>query len=132
MKSNDLPVGALIDTLFSIREERRELSAKDKLLEEQYKDLEEKIRARLDAEGMDKASSKKATISLGKPTIVATIKDWDALCKWVKKTGHFQVFQRRISDPAYRELLDLKKADVPGLEPFEKRTLNLRALSETV
>jgi hypothetical protein len=127
MKSNDIPLGALIDSINEVRESRRILAAQDKELEATYKDLEEKIKARLDAEGMDKATGKKATASLTTVT-VATIKDWDAVCKWVKKTGHFQLFQRRISDPAYREILELKKAGVPGLDAFDKINLNLRAL----
>lgn len=127
MKSNDIPLGALIDSINDVRESRRLLAAQDKELEATYKDLEEKIKARLAAEGMDKGTGKKATASLTTVT-VATIKDWDAVCKWVKKTGHFQLFQRRISDPAYREILELKKAGVPGLDAFDKINLNLRAL----
>lgn len=128
MKQNDLPLGSLIDKLNEVREERRQIALRDKELSAEYSGLEELVRTRLAAEGVDKASGKKASVSITRST-VATIKDWDALCKWVKRTGHFQLFQRRISDPAFRELLDLKKAVIPGLEAFEKETLNLRVNS---
>lgn len=128
MKQNDLPLGTLIDSLNDVREERRQIAARDKELTAQYSSLEELVKTRLAAEGVDKAAGKKASVSITRNT-VATIKDWDALCKWVKRTGHFQLFQRRISDPAFRELLDLKKAVIPGLEAFDKETLNLRVNS---
>ncbi len=127
MKSKDIPIGALIDKLHEIREERRKIAIKDKELEEDFKDLETKITVRLAAEGAEKASSKTATVSLSHTT-VATVKDWDALCKWVKRTGHFQLFQRRISDPSFRELLDLKYKEIPGLKAFDKTSLNLRSI----
>lgn len=129
MKTNDIPLGTLIDSLNEIRESRRDLAARDKELETTYKEIEEQIKVRLEAEGMDKATGKKATASIGHVT-VATIKDWDALCKYVKKTGYFHLFQRRISDPAFREILELKGGEVPGLEAFDKKNLNLRSLSD--
>ena len=129
MKQNDLPLGTLIDTLADVREERRQIAVRDKELEEQVASLTEQIKARLHAEGMDKATGKKATASLSK-VVVGNITDWDEECKYVKKTGFFQLFQRRISDPAFREILDLKKKPIPGLEAFEKENLNLRALSK--
>lgn len=115
-------LGALIDELCKIRDAKKELSAKEKELNEQQAALEEEIFARMEAEGMDKASGKKATISVGFDT-VPNIVDWDAFCAFVKKKGYFHLVQRRISAPAYRELLELGKP-VPGLEPFNKRKLN--------
>lgn len=126
MKPKELTLGVMIDTLNDLREKKRALNEQIKIIEAQYDELEEQIKVRLEAEGMDKGTGKKASVSIS-PVVVATVKDWDALCKWVKKTGHFQLFQRRISDPAFRELLELKKQPA-GLEPFEKKNLNLRSL----
>jgi hypothetical protein len=127
MKPKDIPLGALIDSLNDVREKRRALAAEDKKLVAEFESLEEQIKARLSAEGMDKATGKKASVSLSHTT-VATVKDWDAVCQFVKKTGHFQLFQRRISDPAFREIIALPKmkSGIPGLESFDKISINLR------
>ena len=122
-----VPTGQLIDAMFSLREDKRALEAKVKDIETQYTELEEQLIARLGTEGIDKATGKKASVSVTK-NIVANVVDWERLCAYVKRTGNFQLFQRRVSDPAYRELMGHKGGDVPGLTPFEKTRLNLRVV----
>lgn len=121
-------LGTLIDDLNGIREKRRLIAEQEKVLEAEYKELEENLLARLDAEGMDKATGKTATISVS-TNVVANIVDWDKACAYIKRTNNFQLLQRRISDPAFRELMELKGLkELPGLEAFSKKRLNLRAL----
>lgn len=122
------PLGSLIDELNTLREKRRKIGEEDKKLELEYKALDEQIRVRLEAEGMDKATGKLATVSITK-CVVPTVKNWDLLCKWVKRSNNFQFFQRRISSEAFREFIEVKKITPPGLEAFEQTKLNLRALS---
>lgn len=118
-------LGSLIDKLYAVREKRRDLAKKDDELKAEYAELEEQIKARLAAEETDIGRGKKATASISK-VVVADIVDFDALCKYVKRTGYFHLFQRRISDPAFRELIATKP--VPGLAPFTKINLNLKSL----
>lgn len=118
-------VGSLIDQLDKTREKKRKLDEQVKILEAEYSALSQTLIERLQQEGMDKASGKSATISLSN-VVVANITDYDALTKYVKRTGYFHLFQRRISDPAFRELLETK-GSVPGLEPFTKVKLNHRS-----
>ena len=127
MDTRTTPLGALIDRLDTVREAKRKLNEQIKGLDEDYLSLEEQIKDRLAIEGMDKATGKKATASLSK-VVVANIVDYDALCKYVKRTGYFHLFQRRISDPAFRELA--AKKPVPGLEAFTKINLKLSHLKK--
>lgn len=128
-------LGSLIDSAFELREKRRALAEQDKLLVEQFEAVQQEIMDRLDAEGTDKASSKKATVSISS-NVVANVEDWDAFHAFIKKTGFFHLLQRRVSDAAYRELSMAsandkklaKQLDAAGVVPFTKRTLNLRAL----
>lgn len=120
-------LGTLIDKLDGLREKKRKLNEQLKDVEAEFNELQASILQRLEAEGMDKATGKKATVSRTE-VIVATIVDFDALCAFVKKSGHFHLFQRRISDPAFRELAQMRKGGVPGLEAFTKTNLNLRSL----
>ena len=120
------PIGPLIDKLDGLREEKRALETKVKLVEAKYKELEEGLLFRMQAEGADKVTGKKATASISS-SVSGTIEDWEAFTKYVAKTKYFHLFQRRLSDPAVRELFETK-GKVPGLGTFVKRRLNLRSL----
>jgi hypothetical protein len=118
-------LGSMIDKLAELREDKRALEGKVALIEAEYKEVEEALMKRLEAEGTDKATGKKATASITS-SVVGDVTDWDALNAYIKKTGYFHLYQRRLSDPAVRELFD-QKGKIPGVEPFTKKRLNLRA-----
>jgi len=64
---------------------------------------------------------------------VASVTDWDALWAYAAKHKYFHLFQKRVSYPAWRELMEKSKGKgVPCTEPFTQRKLNLRSLSSTV
>lgn len=118
--------GALIDQHWAAREEKRHLEEQAKEVEAKIKEIEAQLFERLDAEGLEKATGSKASISISS-SVVADVQDWDALWPYIAKNKLFHMVQRRISDPAYRELLELGKK-VPGVQPFTNRRLNLRSL----
>lgn len=121
-------IGSLIDQLTKIRDKRRELAAKDDELKAEYATIEAGLIAALKEQGMEKATGKLGTASLSNVT-VATILDWDAAWKLIPKYPH--LVQRRISDPSFRELLELKGEKYLakyGMSPFVKTNLNLRSI----
>lgn len=122
-----LPLGSMIDNLWQLREDKRKSEAATKLIEKDIEAAETELLERLDKEGMDKATGRLGTISIGE-ALVGTIEDWDAFTAFLAKTKNFQLVQRRISDVAYRELLGMGKP-VPGIKPFTKRKLNLRSVT---
>lgn len=119
-------LGAVIDNIWAVREEKRRLESDLREVETKISELEEQLMERLEAEGLDKATGSKATVSVSANT-VAQVNDWDEFWKFVIKNRYTHLLQRRVSDPAYRELLEQGKK-VPGVEPFIKRRLNLRTL----
>lgn len=121
-------IGQLIDRMDEIREAKRKLSEQEKTLSTEYETVKLELIKRLEGEGMEKATGKRASAGISK-VVVANITDYDKLTAYVKRTGHFHLFQRRISDPAFRELFELSKGKgVPGLEPFTKTDINLRSI----
>ncbi len=137
-------IGQMIDNLEAIREKKRVAQKVVDDLAAQYSALEAELMERLEKDGTDKASSKKATVSITQTT-VANVTDWDAVHAYIKKHGYFHLMQRRISDPAFRELYELelnklrKKKSfqedtfdpatvIPGFVPFTKKSLNLRSI----
>lgn len=132
MKVSNL--GSLIDRLCKIRDAKRELSEKEKKLSAEYAEVEAAILARLESEGTDKASSSTATVSVSHVS-VANVKDWEKFWGFIFKNKYSHLLQRRVSDPAYRELVELAQSDkklakqlaAAGVETFVKTNLNLRA-----
>lgn len=119
-------MGAKIDKLFMLREKKRALEAQIKELDDESKIIEVELIERMDSEETDKAGGKKATASIS-ATVVANVEDWDALFAYIHRTKYYHLLQRRVSDPAMRELFGTK-GKVPGVVPFTKRKLNLRSL----
>lgn len=138
------PVGSIIDKMWTLREAKRKLEEQTKSITKEMDELEEELSARMDAEGMAKATGKNASVSYTE-TISATPQGeegWAALYTYIAKKKYWHLLERRISAAAYREVLamlngqnladlDLKKVkkQVPGTLPFTKKRLSLRALS---
>lgn len=118
-------IGGMTDDLVKLRDRKRELQDQIDAIEQEYKALEEQLIQKLDSEGTDKGAGKLGTCSVTS-SVVANVVDWDALNAYIKKTGYFHLYQRRVSDPAARELFE-SKGKIPGVEPFTKRKLNLRS-----
>lgn len=126
LKTKPASLGAVIDQIWAAREEKRRLEAEVGEIEAKISELEQQLIERLDAEGLDRATGSKATVSVSTNT-VANVTDWDALWQFILKNKYTHLLQRRVSDPAYRELLEQGKK-VPGVEPFLKRRLNVRSI----
>ena len=121
------PLGNIIDALWEKREAKRAAEAKVTAIQSELDELEAEVIERLDAEGLDKANGKNAAVSTS-TNIIAQVEDWEVFWAYIIKNKYTQMLQKRVSDPAYRELLEMGK-NVPGVKPFSKRRLNLRTSS---
>lgn len=117
--------GTTVDKLVGLRNKKRDLEASVKSLEGQIEELQSQLLEEMEAAGVDKFSGKLGTVSIS-TNVVANVEDWDALYPYIAKNKLWHLLQRRVSDPAYRELLDAGKK-IPGVQPFSKKRLNLRA-----
>lgn len=124
--SNAPSMGALIDRLWACREEKRRLEEQIKEVEKTIEGLTEAVFGALETNGLDKATGSKASVSVS-TNVVADVQDWDAFWAYIIKNKYTHLLQRRVSDPAYRELVEAGKK-VPGVQPFPKRKLTLRSL----
>ena len=118
------PLGSMIDELSQIREQRRELAAQDADLGKTYDALKERIKLRLLTEGADMARGHEASASLTY-TVVPTVKNWEALYKFILETNQLHLLEKRVATGAFRELNSAGSV-VPGVEPFTKIDINLR------
>lgn len=126
-KAAKLTPGAMIDKMWELREKKRALEASIKDLDGQIADVESQLMEDMEANGVDKMTGKAASVSISS-TVVANVEDWDKFLAFIYKTKSGHLLQRRVSDPAWREMSEIKGV-VPGTQPFTKKRLNLRALS---
>lgn len=131
VKAPTKTLGTLVDDVFKLRAKKAELESTVKGVAGEIADMESEILDRMKAEGLDKTTGKGGTVSVGS-SVVADVTDWDAFLSFIYKNKYGHLLQRRVSDPAWRELHDqlaAKKKTVPGTVPFIKTKLNFRSAS---
>ena len=121
-----LTLGAAIDKMWQLREDKKAANKVVDNIEVEIKDLEVTMFDLLDAQDTRKAEGKKASVSISS-VISANVEDWDQLWPFITKNKYFHLVQKRVSDPGMRELWEQGKR-TPGVAQFTKRTLNIRSL----
>lgn len=115
-------IGACADLLFDIKTKRLALQAEAEEWQRQETALTEHIIRTLpksDSGAMGK-HHKVQVITKVKPRVT----DWAALFNYVKRTGAFELLQRRLSEGPVQERWEGGK-QVPGVETFNVVTLSL-------
>lgn len=119
-------IGASIDKLFALREKKRGYEELIKEVEKQYAVLESELMLLMKAEGVDKATGKKASTSIT-TSIRPNVENWDDFYRYIGRTKYFHLLERRPSVTGCRELFETK-GKIPGVVPFTKESLNLRTI----
>ena len=127
VKKGPAPLGLQIDALFRLKEELRAHQEQEKAIQARITEAEMKLMETMEGQGVDKSTGKMATVSISE-TVTGNVTDWDEFWAYIFKTKQSQLLQRRVSDPAIRELFETK-GKVPGVEPFTKKRLNVRKLA---
>ena len=117
-----------VDELIQAIVEKRDLvSAKNAeidILQEEKSKLEAKLMQAMREMNTTQLGSIHGTASL-KVTQKPIVQDWNEFNKWILSTGNLQLLQKRISNPAYAEIINTGDA-VPGVELFEQDTVSIR------
>lgn len=124
-KSPLKPLGTMVDDIFKLRTKKAELDAALKDLSGQISDREGELLERMKAEGVEKTTGKGGTVSIT-TSVVADVVDWDDFLSFIYKKKYGHLLQRRVSDPAWRELVE-QGVKVPGTQPFPRTKLNFRS-----
>ena len=109
----------------ALREEKRKIAEREKELNAAIADIDTQLFDYLDEQGVDRISSNGITLSISE-NVVPQVTDWNDVYNFVQQTGHFQLFERRMSSTAFRELLAYTDGHIPGVQQFTKRTINMR------
>lgn len=116
-------IGACADMLYQIREQRKEAQKVVDDLEKQEKDLKDHIINTLPKSEASGVAGKLARVSVVTKEVLQ-VKDWPKFYAYVKKTGSFDLLQRRLNEAAVRERLENKKK-VEGIEAFTAVSVSL-------
>lgn len=119
-------IGACADLLYATRQKRLALQKDVEKLEAEESELREHIIQTLPKSEASGVAGKVARVSVGKKE-VPTVKDWDAFYRYVKKTGAFELLQRRVTEVAVKERWEAGE-QVPGVEKFHAVTVSINKL----
>jgi hypothetical protein len=116
-------LGTLIDTLYATRQQRLEITKQVDALKADEAKLRGTILQILETVGLAKASGHLATAGV-KTSIEPSIIDWDEVHGYIREHDRFDLLQKRISAPAWRDLYN-EGVTVPGTVPEEVIDLSL-------
>jgi len=116
-------LGACADKLFELRNKRLAEQKKVDEIAAEETALKNHI-----IENLPKSEASGVAGKLDRVTVVTKqvpqVKDWDAFYKYVKKTGSFDLMQKRLTDAAIKERWEAGK-EVPGVEHFNAVSVSI-------
>lgn len=116
-------LGACADKLYELRQLRLAEQKKVDIIEAEEKALKEHIINTLPKSEASGVAGKLARVTVvGK--VIPQVKDWDAFYKYVKRTGQFDLMQRRLATPAVEARWEDGK-EIPGVEHFNTVTVSI-------
>jgi len=118
-----MDIGSMIDGLYALRQQRLELTKTVDALKTQEVGVREQILEMLDTMGCAKASGYQATCGV-KESIEPVPEDWEMIHNYIRTENRFDLIQKRLSAPAWRELRD-NGLLVPGTSAMTVRDLSL-------
>ena len=119
-------VGAKIDALHALREEKRLLEEQVKAKAQEIDLAENDLIEQMDQQNITKSTGSKATVSIS-TSVKPSVEDWDAFYAYIHKNKYYHLLERRPSVTGCRELFDTK-GKIPGVVPFTQRKLNIRSV----
>ncbi|MBV5310908.1 hypothetical protein [Chromatium okenii] len=121
-----LETPAIGDLIRQLRDSQSQLDTLNQSIKEtkdQYHAIESQIYAFLDQQGISRADSKTDRVVINESTVF-TAKDWNLVHDYIVSNNAPYLLERRLSTAALRELLAMG-TQIPGVEPYTKRTLSL-------
>ncbi len=119
-------LGDLIDLGRTLEQQRlafqREADERISAMKAEEKRVDDAVLAALEKAGMEKGSGKSATATLNKAA-VPTVKDWSLVYEYIRRTGAFDLLEKRIGRMAYRERMEVGDK-VPGIETFWAKSIS--------
>jgi len=118
-------LGGLIDQHFKLKAKKTAAQRKVDAVDAEIAALEERVRAIMREAKLDGAKGKAGSAALGMH-VYPTLDDYDQFIAHVKKTGHFDLLQRRLAVGAVRERWENDEV-VPGVTQYKELKVTFTA-----
>lgn len=117
-------IGGMADALYITRNARLAMQKLVAELDERETQIENMIIDTLPKSDQTQGAGKLARVGI-KKSVKPIVEDWAKLYAHIKRTGHFELMQKRLGEPAVQERWDAGKP-VPGVGEFNviKVTVN--------
>lgn len=125
-----IPLGPAIDRIFVLRAQKTKVQRQLDAVNTAIETAEAAVLVALDQAKLESAKGKRGQATISHRSY-PTMEDYDLLIQHIKKTGAFELLQRRLSATAVRERWDQKQT-VPGVGVFRTRELALTAVKAKV
>ncbi len=116
-------LGACADRLFEVRAARLSIQKQVEQLAAEESAIKEHLINTLPKSDASGVAGKLCRVTIVTKEI-PQVKDWDAFYKYVKKTGSFDMLQRRLTDAAIKERWEDGK-EIPGVEHFHAVSVSI-------
>lgn len=120
-------LGACIDLAYTLRAERleyqREVEEELARLKAAEKAINDHIINTFNKSEIEGARGEICSASIGK-AVYPKVVDWDKVYLYIKKTGEFDIMERRMAKAAFRERYEAGVM-IPGTEVYEEISLSL-------
>jgi len=125
--ADSLPMNmnVLITELRKVKDELDELSKRKSELNETQDNIKGVLLDRMAEENVDSIKTQHGTVYRTEKKFWQ-IKDFSALCEYVKRTGHFEIFQKRVAPSAVDDIMASEDEAPAGLDSYEKWELGFR------
>lgn len=121
-------ISAEIDGLYVLRQQKQAAEAQLKQLDQEIREQERRVLDALDAQELTQSAGRTAKASISE-SVVPSVTDWDEFYKFIHRNNYWHLLERRPSVSGCRELFETKGV-IPGVQPFTKRRVNVRAVSD--
>jgi S-adenosylmethionine synthetase len=122
-------VDAVIKKYMKLRSQKEAVEAEVKERINQIKadmtKLEAFLKAKMDADGLTSFKSEHGTAFLT-TTDFANVDDWDAVLRFIREEGAYDMLERRVSKTAVRGYIEANKEVPPGVKYGTKLDINIR------
>ena len=119
-------LGSCADRLYKLREQKLQLNAKIKKLDEESAEIKSYLIDHLSKDNARGVLGKLAKVKINLK-VVPTVEDWGKFYGYILKTKSWALLQRRCNSGAFRELWEDGK-DVPGVEQFNVKEVSITKL----
>lgn len=122
-----MSIDTLVQTLWDLREEKRELANKEKAINLAYDTAKQELMALLDSQGVSGAKTSVARVSITESQVVQ-VEDWDSFYQYIKDNDAFYLLQKRPASTAVKELNTLNGMPTPGTNVIILKDISLTSV----